>query len=105
MESVAWHNVFQAVEELQFVEMDLDAAACESPDECTRKLLMGVEEFQTYIRRNRDFTPNYSERYRCGERMSAGFVESAVNHVGSKRMAKKQQMQWSQRGPHLLLQV
>jgi hypothetical protein len=34
-----------------------------------------------------------------------GFVESAVNQVMSKRMAKKQQMQWSRRGAHLLLQV
>jgi hypothetical protein len=32
-------------------------------------------------------------------------VESAVNQVVSKRMAKKQQMQWTQRGAHLLLQV
>jgi hypothetical protein len=28
-----------------------------------------------------------------------------VNQVMSKRMAKKQQMQWSRRGAHLLLQV
>jgi hypothetical protein len=34
-----------------------------------------------------------------------GFVESAVNQVMSKRMAKIQQMQWSRRGAHLLLQV
>jgi len=32
-------------------------------------------------------------------------VESAINQVVSKRMAKKQQMQWTQRGAHLLLQV
>jgi hypothetical protein len=32
-------------------------------------------------------------------------VESAVNQVVSKRMVKKQQMRWSQRGAHLLLQV
>ena len=49
--------------------------------------------------------PNYGERYHNGERISTGFVESAVNQVISKRMAKKQQMQWTQRGAHLLLQV
>ena len=33
------------------------------------------------------------------------FVESAVNQVISKRMVKKQQMRWSPRGAHLLLQI
>jgi len=32
-------------------------------------------------------------------------VESTVNQVVSKRMVKKQQMRWSQKGAHLLLQV
>jgi hypothetical protein len=32
-------------------------------------------------------------------------VESAVDQVVSKRMVKKQQMQWGQRGAHLLLQI
>ena len=36
---------------------------------------------------------------------STAFVESTVNYVVSKRMVKKQQMRWSQRGAHLLLQV
>jgi hypothetical protein len=30
-------------------------------------------------------------------------VESTVNQVVSKRFCKKQQMQWSKRGAHLLL--
>ena len=45
------------------------------------------------------------ERYRNGERIASGFVESAINQVVSKRMVKKQQMGWSQRGAHLLLQI
>jgi hypothetical protein len=32
-------------------------------------------------------------------------VESAVNQVISKRMVKRQQMRWTPRGAHLLLQV
>jgi hypothetical protein len=32
-------------------------------------------------------------------------VESAVNQIISKRMVKKQQMRWSPRGAHLLLQI
>ena len=43
--------------------------------------------------------------YRNGERIASGFVESAINQVVSKRMVKKQQMGWSQRGAHLLLQI
>ena len=38
-------------------------------------------------------------------RISTGFVESTVNQVISKRMVKKQPMQWSPRGAHLLLQL
>jgi hypothetical protein len=101
-----WHgNVFQALQHLRFLEMDLQSAAFESPEETTRKLLKAVEEFSTYIERNGGFIPNHGERYRNGERISTGFVESTINQVVSKRMAKKQQMQWTQRGAHLLLQV
>ena len=37
--------------------------------------------------------------------ISTAFVESTVNQVISKRMVKKQQMQWTPRGAHLLLQI
>jgi hypothetical protein len=39
------------------------------------------------------------------EAISTAFVESTVNQVISKRMVKKQQMRWTPRGAHLLLQV
>ncbi len=48
---------------------------------------------------------NYGERWRQGEAVATGFVESTVNAVVSKRMVKKQQMQWTPKGSHLLLQV
>jgi hypothetical protein len=48
---------------------------------------------------------NYGERYRVGERISTGFVESTVNQVISKRFCKRQQMQWTKRAAHLLLQM
>ena len=70
-----------------------------------RKLLKTVEEFQTYVENNTGFIPNYGERYRYGETISTAFVESTVNQVVSKRMVKQQQMRWSPRGAHLLLQV
>ena len=109
LESIKWYlwhgNVFQALRHLQFVEMDLEGAAFENQEETTRKLLKAVEEFSTYIQRNRGFIPNYGERYRNGERISTGFVGSAVNQVISKRFVKKQQMRWTPRGAHLLLQT
>jgi hypothetical protein len=69
------------------------------------KLERGVTEFRGYIDANAGFIPNYGERHRQGEAIATGFVESTVNFVVSKRFAKRQQMQWSPKGAHLLLQV
>jgi hypothetical protein len=77
----------------------------EEPCEYAKKLLKAVREFGGYIAANRAFIPNYGDRYRHGERISSAFVESTVNQVVSKRFAKKQQMRWTERGAHLLLQV
>jgi hypothetical protein len=103
--TVARGKVFQVLNELQSLEMVLDAAAFESKNENSRKLLKRVEELHIYVERNQEFVPNYMERYRDGEKIASGFVESAINQVVSKRMVKKQQMRWSQRGAHLLLQI
>jgi hypothetical protein len=62
-------------------------------------------QFHTYITANEDFIPNYGDRYRYGEVISTAFVESTVNQVISRRFAKKQQMRWTKKGAHLLLQV
>ena len=67
--------------------------------------MRAVEEFLTYIANNQAFIPNYGERYRQGDRISTAFVESAVNYVVAKRFTKRQQMQWSPKGAHLLLQM
>ena len=102
-----WHgNAYEALEHLDTLEMNLDAAIDEGNKEsATRKLLRWVEEFHTYISNNQAFIPNYGERYRQGDRISSGFVESTVNYVVAKRFAKRQQMQWSPKGVHLLLQM
>ncbi len=101
-----WHgNVYQALNQLRSVESNLESAAIESDHPTAQKLCKAIREFATYIENNRPFIPNYGERYRNGERISTGFVESTVNYVVSKRMVKKQQMRWSQRGAHLLLQI
>jgi hypothetical protein len=48
-----------------------------------------------YLESNADSMPNYGNRYRAGQRISTGFVESAVNEIVAKRMVKKQQMRWN----------
>ena len=70
-----------------------------------RKFVTAAREFRAYIGANAGSLINYGERYRAGERISSAFVEATVNAVVSKRFAKKQQMQWSPRGAHLLLQT
>ena len=54
---------------------------------------------------NQPLIPNYGERWRNEETIATGFVESAVNQIVSKRFVKKQQMQWTKKGAHLLLQM
>src|SRR5215471_16432994 len=69
------------------------------------QLVKALSALRTYIVNNRHVIPNYGERYRNGEPIATGFVESTVNEVVSKRFCKKQQMQWSKEGAHLLLQT
>jgi hypothetical protein len=68
-------------------------------------LVKALSELRTYVVNNRHVIPKYGERYRNGEPIATGFVESTVNEVVSKRFCKKQQMQWSKEGAHLLLQT
>ena len=99
-----WHgNVFQALKHIEFLQMDVDCF--EEQTSKGKKLQQGVEEFWTYIQNNSNYIPNYGELYRCEETISTSFVESTVNYVVSKRFVKKQAMQWSPRGAHLLLQT
>jgi hypothetical protein len=68
-------------------------------------LVKALSALRTYIVNNRHLIPNYEQRYHHGEAIATGFVESTVNEVVSKRFCKKQQMQWSKPGAHLLLQT
>ena len=99
-----WHgNAEEAVERLNNLFLDLDLIQ----DRCApaKKLAAGVAEFATYIRNNQESIPNYGERYRQGETISTAFVESTINQVVSRRFVKEQQMHWTLRGAHLLLQT
>jgi hypothetical protein len=98
-----WHgNVFNALATVEGIAIDLETL---HPDSQPSKLLTAVHEFDSYLRANAGRIPNYGERRRASEAISTAFVESTVNQVISKRMVKKQQMRWTPRGAHLLLQV
>ena len=56
------------------------------------QLVKALSQLRTYIVNNRLLIPNDGERYRKGEAIATGFVESTVNEVVSKRFCKKQQM-------------
>jgi hypothetical protein len=93
----------QALERIGDLNIDLDLLRAFSP--AADKLGKSLGEFETYIRNNIEFIPNFGERYRQGETISTAFVESRITQVVSKRFVKKQQMQWTPRGADLLLQT
>ena len=101
-----WHgNTFRAMDLLEELRDDFDTAYRPDADDKQRAFFERLSEFCTYIGRNSEQIPNYGERHRCGEPISTATAEATVNRVISRRMVKKQQMRWSPRGAHLLLQV
>jgi hypothetical protein len=60
---------------------------------------------RTYIEQNRGTITNYGARYREGKRIASTPAAASVNNLVARRVVKKQQMRWSERGAYLLLQV
>ena len=104
MKHLLWHgNVAEALDRMADMLGDLELIRAHSA--AAEKLTAGLTEFEIYIRNHRDFIPNFGEPYRQGETISTAFVESTINQVVSRRFVKKQQMQWTLKGAHLLLQA
>jgi hypothetical protein len=98
-----WHgSLYKALAKIDDLESLIDNFEETYPK--FKQLANAVEEFCTYIVNNSHLIPNYGERFCNGEAIATGFVESTVNQAVSKRFCKRQQMQWSKRGVHLLLQ-
>jgi hypothetical protein len=51
-----------------------------------KKLERPLLDMIRYLEWNADSMPDYGKRYRAGQRISTGFVESAVNEIVAKRM-------------------
>ena len=96
-----WHgNTEEALERMSVLLAELSVIQA-----AAQKVADSLSELETYIRNNREFIPNFGERRRQRETISTAFVESTINQVMSRRFVKKQQMQWTLRGAHLLLQT
>jgi hypothetical protein len=67
------------------------------------RLVKATAGLATYIANNTAAIADYAERWDHGEIISTAFAD--VDLVVSKRFAKKQQMQWSKKGAHRLLQT
>ena len=102
-----WHgNAPDAIDDIECLADDIAGALEQNPTSASlRKLAITLGEFATYITNNVGHIVNYGERFRAGERISTGFVESAVNQIVDKRFDKRQSMRWTPRGAHLLLQT
>jgi hypothetical protein len=99
-----WHgNIHRAVPAAEDLRDDVETLEVEYP--LRGKFVRAAREFAVYIESNTGSLINYGERFRAGERISSRLAESTVNAVISKRFAKRQQMQWTPRGAHLLLQA
>ncbi len=107
LESIKWllwqGNQHRSGEEIWHFENDVNGLDVDYPQ--LGKFVRAAHEFAVYIISNAASLINYGERFRAGERISSCLAESTVNAVISKRFAKRQQMQWTKRGAHLLLQT
>ena len=100
-----WHGqTDRALDQLETMTINF-AKLRESGNLSATRLLHLAQPLLTYVRSNKSAIINYGARYRSGRRIATALAESAVNSLVARRMVKKQQMQWSKRGAHLLLQV
>jgi hypothetical protein len=100
-----WHGqVDRAIQHLERMIADMTRLSGQG-DLSARRVWNLAQPLLTYIRSNRHSIVDYGARHRSGRRVATSLAESAVNSLVARRMVKKQQMQWSRRGAHLMLQV
>lgn len=99
-----WHGkVTAALEAFEDVEEDMYHFEESYPKFAALKST--AADFRGYIERNSSMIQNYGQLWREGDLISTAFIESLVNSLLGKRFTKKQQMQWTHQGAHLLLQA
>jgi hypothetical protein len=65
----------------------------------------GLLNTRLYIEQDRGSITSYSARCHEGRRIASTAAEATVNDLVARRMVKKQQMHWSERGANPLPQV
>jgi hypothetical protein len=70
-----------------------------------RMALAHLFDLEAYLQKNASGIISYREWRNAGKRISSSAVEGTVNRLIGRRMCKSQQMCWTKRGAHLLLQV
>jgi hypothetical protein len=99
-----WHgNQYRAQQKTKYLRDDVESLDLNYQH--LKRFRRSAPEFDVYIKTNAGSLINYGERFRSDERISSAMAESTVNAVIGKRFAKRQQMQWTKRGAHLLLQT
>jgi hypothetical protein len=98
-----WHgNVARARDRIEDIHCFLDNE--ELTGENSRKLRKALDESDTYVAVNEALIPIMASAGATRNRLRRA-LESAVNRIVSKRFAKKQQMQWTKKSAHLVLQM
>jgi hypothetical protein len=99
-----WHGkTDKALRRIRALADDLGKIDTAYPN--MKRFRQKTNQLYTYVINNQGSIPNYGKRRRQGKRIATSFVESTVNVLIGKRFAKSQQMQWSKRGAHHLLQT
>ena len=70
-----------------------------------KRLVARGAELRSYVETNKGALIDYGQRHRAGKPISTSRAEGTVNQLVSARMNKRQQMRWSPRGAHRVLQV
>ena len=92
-----WHgNTGEALE--RSVNLLLDLSLFQAQSAAAQKVATGLTEFETYIRNNRDFIPNFGERRRQGETIGTAFVESTINPAAGRQTTDAVDPAWC--APH-----
>ena len=100
-----WHGqVDRAIALANHIDRGL-ATLRRNHDSAALKFSALLQPLRSYVRNNRASMVDYGARFRAGQRVATTMAESSVNSLVAKRMVKRQQMRWSWRGAHLMLQV
>lgn len=97
-----------AIEMLRTVAVSLEIAVETLPffyRVCAGRAYRAAIRLALFLRNNRRDLIDYQRARMEGRRVSSASAESVMNHLINRRMSKRQQMRWSMKGAHYLLQT